>query len=284
MPPLRASKAFGPVNDSMFDFGASPAFLPLQQSAPYADAVAACGARAGWHDLGCGRALVVQRGRMRLIWRGPIWEAGTSVADQRAALRGLARWLGLTVVTPETGIAGFGFVPLVTPLHQAIWDLGCDLRAGMAGKWRNRLVAAERAGVRVARGKLATLDWLIRNEATQRGPRGYRALPEGFSRALPAPALRLWHWRERGQVEAGMAFVVHGTSATYHLGWGSDRARAAGVHPVMLAQAACALRSEGVRWLDLGSVDSEGAPGLARFKLGTGARLHRLGATMLVLP
>jgi hypothetical protein len=81
-----------------------------------------------------------------------------------------------------------------------------------------------------------------------------------------------------------MAFVRHGATATYHLAWGSDAARAAGVHPVMLTRAAEALVAEGVRWLDLGSVDSEAAPGLARFKLGTGARLHRLGATMLVLP
>jgi hypothetical protein len=44
------------------------------------------------------------------------------------------------------------------------------------------------------------------------------------------------------------------------------------------------LWAEGVRWLDLGSVDTEKAPGLARFKLGTGAELKRLGATMLVLP
>ena len=52
----------------------------------------------------------------------------------------------------------------------------------------------------------------------------------------------------------------------------------------MLARAAEALRAEGVAWLDLGSVDTEAAPGLARFKLGTGAELRRLGATCLVLP
>jgi hypothetical protein len=52
----------------------------------------------------------------------------------------------------------------------------------------------------------------------------------------------------------------------------------------MLYRAACALREEGVRWLDLGSVNTEDAPGLARFKLGTGAALRRLGHTLLVLP
>ena len=50
-----------------------------------------------------------------------------------------------------------------------------------------------------------------------------------------------------------------------------------------LARAAEALRAEGVAWLDLGSVDTEAAPGLARFKLGTGAELRRLGiGTLLV--
>ena len=51
-----------------------------------------------------------------------------------------------------------------------------------------------------------------------------------------------------------------------------------------MTRAAEALWAEGVHWLDLGSVDSERAPGLARFKLGTGAALKRLGSTCLVLP
>lgn len=257
---------------------------PLQQSAPYAAAVAACGAEVGWHDLGCGQALVVRRGRLRLISRGPVWEDGSSAADRRGALRRFARWPGVTVVTPETGLDGFGLIPLITPVHLAIWDLRGDLRAGLAGKWRNRLVAAERAGIEVRPGGPGGLDPLIAEEARQRRARRYRALPEGFARALPEEAVRLWEWRQGGPVEAAMAFVVHGATATYHLGWASDRARAAGAHPVMLMEAALALQGEGVRWLDLGSVDTEAVPGLARFKLGTGARLHRLGSTMLVLP
>ena len=56
------------------------------------------------------------------------------------------------------------------------------------------------------------------------------------------------------------------------------------MHRLLLLRAAEALGAEGVRWLDLGSVDSERAPGLARFKLGTGAELRPLGATCLVLP
>ena len=81
-----------------------------------------------------------------------------------------------------------------------------------------------------------------------------------------------------------MCFVRHGAMATYHMGWAGDAARAKGVHGVMLWQAALALRAEGVERLDLGMVDHEAAAGLARFKLGTGAALVALGATVLVLP
>jgi hypothetical protein len=261
-----------------------PALLPFQQSAPYAKAVTLGGAVAEWHDLGCGRALVLRRGQVRLLSRGPVWEPATPADMQRTALRRLARWPGVTVMTPELPVQGFGFVPLVTPVHLALWELSGDLRAGLAGKWRNRLIAAERSGVTALPGDAMALDRLIREEGLQRRARGYRALPEGFSRALPMDALRLWTWWQKGRLEAAMAFVVHGSTATYHLGWASEVARSVGAHPVLLMQAAEALQREGLAWLDLGSVDTEVAPGLARFKLGTGARLHRLGATMLVLP
>jgi hypothetical protein len=257
----------------MFDQGDPAAFLPFQQSAVYAAAVAACGARVRWLE---GGVLAVERGAVRLLSR--------PTGLDRSALRRLARWPGVTVATPEEGVAGFGLVPLITPLHHAVWALGSTLREGMARNWRGHLHKAERSGLHIRRGDLTTLDDLIRVEAVQRAQRRYQALPEAFSRALPHGALRLWEWRQAGAVQAAMCFVVHGGSASYHLSWASEAARAAGVHGLMLFHAAEALRAEGLAWLDLGSVDSEKAPGLARFKLGTGAALRRLGATCLVLP
>lgn len=259
-------------------------FLPFQQSEPYAVAAAVNGARVRWCDLDGGRALAIERGRVRLVLRGPVWDAPCGPDAQRRALRRLALWPGITIATPEAPLQGFGLMPLVTPMHHAVWHLGPDLRQGLVGKWRNRLVAAERAGVRPKRGTQATLDRLILQEAVQRKSRGYRSLPPAFTRALPADALRIWEWQQAGDMAAAMAFVRHGASATYHLGWASDAGRDAGAHAVMLMAAATALHAEGVRWLDLGSVDTDLAPGLARFKLGTGATLRQLGATCLVLP
>lgn len=260
----------------MFGIGETGDFLPLQQSAAYAAAVAGCGARVRWLEGVAGPVLAVEQGRVRLISR----VSGLG----RAELRRLARWLGVTLATPEDGVAGVGLVPLFTPMHHAVWALGPDLRAGMARNWRGHLRQAERAGLQLRCGDAETLAGLIAREAVQRVERRYQALPAGFTRALPKASLRLWEWRQGGAMQAAMCFVVHGASASYHLAWGSDAARAAGVHGLMLTQAAEALWAEGVHWLDLGSVDSEQAPGLARFKLGTGASLRKLGPTMLVFP
>ncbi|MFM7446835.1 MAG: GNAT family N-acetyltransferase, partial [Tabrizicola sp.] len=244
-------------------------FLPFQQSEPYAVGAAAGGARVRWCEVDGGKALVIERGRLRLVSRGPVWSAPCGPDTQRRALRQLARWPGLTIATPGALVPGFGLLPLVTPLHHAVWDLAPNLRAGLVGKWRNRLVAAERAGVMPKPGSRATLDRLILLETEQRHARGYRSLPPGFTRALPPYALRIWEWRQAGDMAAAMVFVRHGDSATYHLGWASDPGRDAGAHAVLLVAAAEALQAEGVRWLDLGSVDTDRAPGLARFKLGT---------------
>lgn len=263
--------------------------VPFQQSLAYAAAARATGGRVRrgmLHRKGAvaGQVQVMERPGLRLILRGPVLAPGESAGPW---LRRLARWAGATVAVPEAPVGGFGAVPLMTPRHHAFWDLSPDaetLRAAMGQKWRNRLAAAVRSGIEVRLGGRAVLERLVAEEGVQRLARGYRNLPDGFTRALPEPALRLWQWRDQGQVGAAMAFVLHGKMASYHMGWAGERARQVGVHGVMLWQAAQALRAEGVTCLDLGDVNDEDAPGLAHFKLGTGARLRRLGPTLWVLP
>lgn len=42
-----------------------------------------------------------------------------------------------------------------------------------------------------------------------------------------------------------------------------------------------ALRADGIATLDLGGVNTERGAGLARFKLGTGGRVHQLAGSFL---
>ncbi|MFN3724246.1 MAG: GNAT family N-acetyltransferase [Paracoccaceae bacterium] len=270
----------------------APSSGAFQQSAAYGLAAQATGAQV---DVACltdggqvlGRVQTLRRGPLRVALRGPVWTAPLAARDRQIALRRLARQTVALVVQPEENAAAFGVIPLITGAHVALWDLTpdpADLRAALAGKWRNALGAAERRGLAIGPAPATALAPLTEVEARQRASRNYHALPARFTRSLPQDALRLWHWRRAGRCHATMCFVRHGSWATYHMGHADLVAREAGAHRVMLWQAALALRAEGVTVLDLGTLDTEAAPGLARFKLGTGAALHRLGPTSLVLP
>ena len=230
---------------------------------------------------------------LRLILRGPVWTGPPPPARiQRATLRVLGR--GATLATPEQPVAGAGLIPLITPRHIARLDLTpppAVLRAGLWGKWRNRLVVAEAAGVTVRQeeGQPRDYRWLLAAEAAQRRVRGYRALPAGFVSVWAAAGggLRLFtarHTPGGGPPLAAMLFLIHGDGATYQIGWTGAEGRAAKAHNLILWQALLALRAEGVRSLDLGDLNSEAAPGLVRFKLGCGAVPVALGATCLVIP
>ncbi len=262
---------------------------PLQQTWHYGAVAATFGARVGravvrdgGHEVAI--AQVLSRRGMRLVSRGPVWLDCDEPGHRRAVLRRLAR--APLIATPAEAVAGFGLMPLLTPRHHAIWDLSPApdaLRAAMDAKWRGRLGAAERAGLRLSPAP-AALEALIAAETAQRQTRRYRALPPDFARTWGPGASRVLSWGQVGRTEAAVQVLCHGPWASYHLAWASEAGRQARAHWAMLWQMALWLRARGVRMFDLGDVDTERSPGLARFKLGTGAGLVRLGATCLVLP
>ncbi|MDN5788988.1 hypothetical protein [Pseudorhodobacter sp.] len=260
----------------------------LRQSWEFGAAMAALGAQvahAQVFDDGREVAIVqlLQRRHLRLISQGPVYLGQT---DRRRVLRRLARHGGVTVATPETGLSGWGLIPLITPRFHAIWALDQpveDLRTGLSGKWRNRLLRAEDRVQPEVLTAPRDLMQLIMAEAAQRKTRGYRNLPGGMAQVWPGERLVIG-WKRRGVMQSGMVFLCHGDCATYHLGWTSDIGRAGFAHGPILWQAALALRARGVVRLDLGEVNTERGAALARFKLGTGAAPVPRGATCLVLP
>ncbi|WP_176715566.1 GNAT family N-acetyltransferase [Thioclava sp. SK-1] len=271
------------------------AVLPaLQQSGPYGDIAAMGGRRVLRLILSRGGERIAMAqliGRAGLWWlgRGPVCRQGVTL-DHRLVLRKIARHLrGVLIATPETLISGRGLIPLVTPRHHAIWALGPagkTLREGMAGKWRNRLAAAERKGIGIALED--DPKWLLQAETAQRKLRGYKSLPAEFVQAWefvrPGGVLTLSAKNDRGDALAGVVFLYHGNGASYQVGWSGEEGRAVGAHNLLLWQVALALKAQGLRWLDLGDINSEEGEGLMRFKLGTGAQAQQLGATVLVLP
>jgi hypothetical protein len=227
-----------------------------------------------------------------LTSRGPVF-AGPDV-PRAEVYRALTRetplpWPRLCVLTPEAGpdeaaaLRAAGLRRVMTGAAAAAIDLTPprdNLRAAMDGKWRNRLRAAERAGaLRVTLDDAPAAAALAKLEAEDRrqeGERGYRALPFALTAAWIARAGRraslLASATLEGETVAQMLFVRHGSGALYHVGWANAEGRRSGAHPLLLWRAMGALKADGALRLDLGSIDTRRAPGLARFKLGAGAR------------
>jgi hypothetical protein len=236
------------------------------------------------------------------IVRGPLWLRDTPTGeDMAAALRCIRAsflrrrgqflfWLPELADTKEnhTAMRTAGLRPTVTGYCSGWWDLSADedsLRASLRGNWRNQLGRAERGDLRVEklnRGRLA-LAALVRYETFRRDRRFV-----GPSATLIGAIMEEGRFGEddtlvfcafqRNEPVAAVFMVRHGNAATYYAGWADERGREEYAHNLLLWRAALALKEAGVRWINMGGL-SASAPGVAGFKLGTGATPFVLAGT-----
>ena len=285
--------------------------VPMQQHPFYGRACTAMGSRVITLCTGppkdpLARAQVLLRrwplfGDFALLARGPAWAPGTSQATMRQGTEALIRHLRrdcrgvMATCEPVEGLdplAGAGLLPMVTPGGQARLALSApdDMLSRQHGKWRNRLRRAQDGPLRVDHAPLPDVadHWLLLREEAQSRRRGYRRLPIRFTQAwrhVNGPrATRLFTARYGKTPVAAMLFLLHGRSASYHIGWSDELGRQCNAHALLLWQAARWLQARGYAWLDLGTLDTETTPGLARFKLGSGATPFQMGTTCLDAP
>lgn len=279
---------------------------PMQQHRFYGEACRRMGSTPLWLDWRVGQqvlgsALVLRRkwplfGKFALLSRGPCFALGVDPEEAALALRALVLQLADdhrgVMATPDLiggqdPLAGAGLLCMVTGGHVARLSLvpsPATLRAGLHQKWRNRLCRAEAAGLTVEAGPMPPdpYHWLLREEARQARARRYARLPVDFTVgwAIAGETLLMTAQGENGPM-AGALFLIHKPWASYHIGWTSDAGRAVHAHNLLIWEAALALRARGVTALDLGTLDTVQTPGLARFKLATGAEAVPLGATWM---
>jgi hypothetical protein len=232
-------------------------------------------------------------GRLDLVSRGPVCHGPVVPNDLLAGILGSCPG-GVLFNAPNAmpdALRRHGFWPLMTPASVALLPLAqvSEMRARMLQKWRNRLNRAADHRLRLC---TTTLDrapdhWLITSEAQQAASRGYRNWPETFTRAFatanPGAAL-VFEARQHDVPVAAMLFLRHGPSATYHAGVTTTQGRKVHAHNWLMWQAMTHFAGDDLRQIDLGLVNTHDAPGLARFKIGTGADIVQLGGTWLWHP
>lgn len=237
-----------------------------------------------------------------LVLRGPVWAPhDIDNAAKAAAVEAMRKTLPVAglyglIVAPEdspdgcgdNGLGAAGYKRIMSGHHTVMLDLTQDeetLRAALNGKWRNRLKAAEKADITLSPlGKRPDkYAWLIKKDEQQQKTSGYKAMPSVMVRHYHEQAGKNavvgYAAKNGSEMLGGVLFLRHGDCATYHIGWASEAGKAANVHNLLLWNAMRGLKKAGVRTLDLGGVDTDANPGIARFKIGTGGRVASLSGS-----
>ncbi|WP_341365642.1 GNAT family N-acetyltransferase [Yoonia sp. BS5-3] len=267
--------------------------LPLQQHPSFAAALGRLGQQVDIHPLPHAAPLLsIRRFGLRFASRGPIWMTDAPIDARVTSLRqSHLRLVNTDSKEPKT-LRRAGFRLIHTAGSVAELDL-TDTEGGLLtrahGKWRNIWRRSQSSALRYHRERFAPHKhgWLLDADTQQQKQKGYRALPHSIIRAYAAENPKdvvVYSAGRKGTAIAGMLFLLHHPVATYHIGWTSAEARQDGAHHRMLMDAASHLAQRGFTRLDLGQVDTDTAPGLARFKIGTGAVIRPLGGTWLKIP
>ncbi len=237
---------------------------------------------------------------MAVCMRGPVWCTALSDEEKHAVMRRMKKdlaqrlpWPRIMLWMPETERASMmrfgGFKRVMTGHHTVMLDLTqeeASLLAQMDGKWRNRLRAAEKEAVSIHPiSKPTAYEWLFEHEIEQRARLGYQSLPAHlvplYQEVAGNNSVMALAARQEGKGVGGMLCVIHGTSATYHIGWASEQGKAVNIHNQLLWEMMRALKQQGIAKLDLGGVNTDDSAGVARFKIGAGGEVVSLAGTFL---
>ena len=283
----------------------------LQQDWAYGTSLKALG-------VGCHRAEVILNGEtvalaqficrrygflvgIALCTRGPLWLKPVSADDQARIYRELKRSLPMSrprfaLFSPDAIDPGDPSVKKLTRVMTGYSTVLIDLtqtseqlRAAMEGRWRNRLVAAERSGLDIIQtgANPAQYGWLLEEEQTQRKSKCFYGLPLEFveryinARAQTTKTTLILHAELNQERVAAMLFLIHGSAATYHVGWSNEVGRDTNAHNLLLWRAFEALRERGVRTLDMGGINTRQLAGISRFKIGAGGRVVTYAGTFV---
>lgn len=264
--------------------------LPLQQHPNFATALKRLGRTVRMVDVaGAAPVLAVRQFGQLIASRGPVWNS-TSTQGAPLAKAGL-RLINADAQSDALYHAA-GFRRLMTDAFVAELDLtstDAARRRAMKPKWRNTWRRAQDAPFKVtdAAFDAQAHAWLLCADLAQQRAKRFRALPHAFVVAYAQchpNAVRVLTAVDGDTPIAAMLFLLHAPLATYHIGWTTPRGRSLGAHHRMIIHAADTCAARGYRRLDMGSVDTDHAPGLARFKIGTGATVRPLGGTWLRPP
>jgi len=225
------------------------------------------------------------------IDRGPLWFAGFGNAVQMHAFvseldrvfpkrRGRKRRFIPEWTRSASIMGGSGWVKKNNiPLYQTHWvDLSGDiedLRKNLHQKWRNVLNRAEKNHLEIIEDWNGdSLKTLLAHYMRDRLEKKYAGASPKFLTTLaqftvPRRECLILHAAEDDEIIASILVFLHGSGATYQLGWTTPYGRDKGAHHLLLWEVMKILKARNVIVLDTGGFN-ETTPGIKQFKDGLG--------------
>lgn len=214
---------------------------------------------------------------LSLATRGPLW----LTACNHARVLSLIRYTlpaprpRIRLFTLPAPVKSLRLIPMATPATHAILPLPATMQS-LHGKWRNALRKAKRSSLRTCHiaCPVTALGHLLHKDAIQQTVQSYRSLPAEFTQqwhSISPDDVRLITVSKEQAPLATALFLRHGNTATYHIAQTTEQGRKYSAGRLALWRAFQDFADSGIQQIDLGVIDTIHAPGLARFKLGTGA-------------
>ena len=237
--------------------------------------------------------------KVRRINRGPLFFPETSASDEMEVLGELIRFGNvfqgkILTFAPELALTGANLLLMTSNRiyncnprgWRSVWmnlrpELD-ELRSYLSGKWRNKLVVAEKNNMKVEIGSGPDLvDWVIERYKENMRLKEFEGirlpvLEELYRNSMPDSPLIVCRASLNEQYISGLCIACHGTAATYLLGWTGIEGRELKATHFLLWSVIKYLRENGIIWFDLGGVDEESTPGITEFKYGMGGTAYEL--------
>lgn len=233
-----------------------------------------------------------------IIDRGPLWFEGFgSTADFAQFMERLradfpkriGRKVRIIPEVPDTAqsieiMNRAGFERKTKTGYQTIWmDIRPDvevLRKKLGTNWGRSLNRAQKAGMEIVWDtKGVYLPWVVISAVLDQLERKYQGASEKTMKALAGQFVRgenmlIGVALVDNQPIAAILVFIHGSCATYQVGYTSDMGRDKCAHHLLLWDALAVLKERSVHDFDLGGVNDESAKGVKAFKQGMGGQIY----------
>jgi lipid II:glycine glycyltransferase (peptidoglycan interpeptide bridge formation enzyme) len=153
-----------------------------------------------------------------------------------------------------------------------------DIRKSLDGKWRNLLTLSEKNELQVEYGDQQHLfDWVLDKYSESMIEKGFQGPSVEFLSILNkqikqnsnnSNSLLVFRAIKNGHPVGGICIILHGSVATYLLGFSTIEGRALNSTYFLLWQSINHLKDNNLIFFDLGGIDLVNTPGVAHFKLG----------------